>query len=66
MAKTDVEIAADLVQELIRSRAVAISNFSGTTTGPIKSYVEELLAAERVAEDYKKILETVRSNYFQS
>lgn len=59
MAKADYELAAEITQELIKARGIAISGVDAAHSA-IASFTQVHLSAEAVADAYKVILKGVR------
>ncbi|MFC3802695.1 hypothetical protein [Cohnella sp. GCM10012308] len=59
MGKTDYEIAAEIVQEVIRARGVAISNTGNSSVSATGSLITTYLSDTAVSALYKTILKSV-------
>ena len=58
MSKTTYEVAADILQEVIKARAQVISQFSG---GKIEA-MNKHLGDEAIAESFKVIFDSVNNS----
>ncbi|OMD03462.1 hypothetical protein MKX34_17290 [Paenibacillus sp. FSL R5-0636] len=62
MAKTYYEIAADITQELIRARGVALSGIDSAAS-VVTTYAQNHLSDEAAVKAYKEILQAVKDGF---
>ncbi|WP_342409839.1 hypothetical protein [Paenibacillus sp. FSL R10-2778] len=62
MAKTYYEIAADITQELIKARGVAVSGVDSAAS-VVTNYASSHLSDESAVIAYKRILQAVKDGF---